>query len=604
MAESWLDYALNTAKNFPSSLGNQIVGMAKGIGHTIAHPLDTLGSFGELGGSAYEALHPTKGDTPQQHAVKTAAANAAWDQFVNKYATKDEQGNHHFDLHTLGQTIENDPASILSDAAMILPIGGGSLGLAGKMADVSGAARAAKALNTAGQYVTKAGIEANPLMVSGRAINATSKLPVINKITSFAQKLPTEIQSGATGVPAPLLKAAKTAASAPATGSETPAQIFKRFQSGQGSADEIFNATNKGLNAIRAKASADYLAGRQGLLNQPVDMTPIWQAYNAARTEVNKGSTLGFPKAKAALDDAENLLMDVATNPDPAARNVENMDMLKRQIWDLRDQHPNPTAQQYMNNIYHGTKAAIAGVDPAYADLMENYQASLAHMNDLQKALRGTANTSPSQVLTKQMRSIKTPNGADLFSELSQAEPSLPFMLAGEATRSWTPSGLGPTLSERLGELGSLAGAIAYDPKMLGLIPLQRTLQSPRAMGNLNYAAGKVAKTLPSSVAIPTTANLAGQFQKTQDVKPLSAEEFGVSEPVSDALSIDDFQPIEAVEREAHASGGKVGHQHLVDRLMKLANKAKHDVDASSKPLLQADDSSIAHALAVANRSI
>lgn len=50
--------------------------------------------------------------------------------------------------------------------------------------------------------------------------------------------------------------------------------------------------------------------------------------------------------------------------------------------------------------------------------------------------------------------------------------------------------------------------------------------------------------------------------------------------------------------------GGKVGHQHLVDRLMKLANKAKRDVDQASKPLLQADDSSIAHALAVANRGI
>lgn len=602
MAE-WYDHVLNTAKNFPSSWLNQTIGMAKGIGHIAAHPLETLGGIGELGGSAYEAAIPSKGDTPQQHAQKTAVANAAWDNFVKKYATKDDQGNHHFDWNTVGHTIENDPAAVLSDASMVLPVAGEGVGLAGKGAEALGAANIGNALKTAGAYTAKAGIEANPLMVAARGIKLASKAPGIKQVGDFVKKLPLEIQSGATGVPSPLLQAARNAPSAVATGAETPAQIFKRFQSGNGSADEIFNATNKGLNTIRAKASADYLAGRQGLLNHPVDMSPIWKSLNDAQAEVSKGSALGFPKAKSALDDAQNLIMDVATNPDPAARNVENMDMLKRQIWDLRDQHPNPTAQQYMNNIYHGTKEAISNVDPAYADLMDNYQSGLANISDLQKTLKGTPKATASQVLTKQLRALKTPTGSDLFSQLSTEAPNLPYMLAGEATRSWRPSSWGPSLAENLGTLGAVtSAAVAQDLKLLALAPAQWTLQSPRAMANLNYAAGKVGKAIPSSVGIPTAANLAGQLQKQQDTKPLSPDDFGATEPADAPIGADDFQPVEQVE--AHAAGGKVGHQHLVDRLMKLAEDAKKLTDADTKPLLKSDDSAIAHALAVAQKAI
>lgn len=52
------------------------------------------------------------------------------------------------------------------------------------------------------------------------------------------------------------------------------------------------------------------------------------------------------------------------------------------------------------------------------------------------------------------------------------------------------------------------------------------------------------------------------------------------------------------------ASGGKVGHEHLVQRLMKLAEDAKRQTDAATKPLLQQSDNNIAHALAVAQKAI
>ena len=50
--------------------------------------------------------------------------------------------------------------------------------------------------------------------------------------------------------------------------------------------------------------------------------------------------------------------------------------------------------------------------------------------------------------------------------------------------------------------------------------------------------------------------------------------------------------------------GGKVGHQHLVDRLMRLAERAKKEVNKGTEPLLNANDTAVAKALAVANKHI
>jgi hypothetical protein len=61
-----------------------------------------------------------------------------------------------------------------------------------------------------------------------------------------------------------------------------------------------------------------------------------------------------------------------------------------------------------------------------------------------------------------------------------------------------------------------------------------------------------------------------------------------------------------SVGRIGRASGGKVKKnvQHLVDRLMNLAEQAKRSTDNNTKPLLDAPDASIVKALRVANEAI
>lgn len=56
--------------------------------------------------------------------------------------------------------------------------------------------------------------------------------------------------------------------------------------------------------------------------------------------------------------------------------------------------------------------------------------------------------------------------------------------------------------------------------------------------------------------------------------------------------------------RPGRASGGKVGHEHLVNRLMKACASAKKDEDGSTKALLDAPDEHIVKALDVAQRAL
>ena len=57
-------------------------------------------------------------------------------------------------------------------------------------------------------------------------------------------------------------------------------------------------------------------------------------------------------------------------------------------------------------------------------------------------------------------------------------------------------------------------------------------------------------------------------------------------------------------DREQRASGGKVGHAHLVSRLMKLAEHAKKSSNKATEPLLNASDDHVVKALDVAQRAI
>ena len=56
--------------------------------------------------------------------------------------------------------------------------------------------------------------------------------------------------------------------------------------------------------------------------------------------------------------------------------------------------------------------------------------------------------------------------------------------------------------------------------------------------------------------------------------------------------------------RPGRASGGKVGHAHLVSRLMKLAEHAKKSSNKATEPLLNASDDHVVKALDVAQRAI
>lgn len=70
------------------------------------------------------------------------------------------------------------------------------------------------------------------------------------------------------------------------------------------------------------------------------------------------------------------------------------------------------------------------------------------------------------------------------------------------------------------------------------------------------------------------------------------------------AAAANDIDESAAAQRGLHARGGRVGHQHLVDRLFRHIERAKREEKAHTSSLLNQPDTAIAKALNVAQRAI
>lgn len=605
---------VTTAKNIIPDTAHVVKDMVTGTAHVIAHPINTLGGLGQLGGSAYEAAFPTKGLSPAQHAQRVAPIKAAWGTVADPWSTVDPvTGQRHWDSAKAHETITQHPGTALLDLATVLPMGGGALKGLGAAADLAGAEKTADFLGTTGNVLSTVGNAANPVALAGKTVGAP---------LSLARHY-WELQSG---VPATFMQEAERAGRA---GGQTEAD-FNKFRFGQGMPQDIHRKAIGAIQAIKKDASDNYLQGRAGVANQPVDMTPIFQSLQDQRARLGKGASLGFTKAKSALDDAENLVFDVAINPDPAARTIDNIDTLKQQLYDLHDSHTNNQASNVINSVYHATRNAMSNVDPNYTDLMENYQTHLNNLNDLQKTLGASAKVNPTTAVTRMLRQMRNPMGQSLVRQLAEKEPSLLPMLAGASMQS----AVAPTLMEKLGAIGTIGGGVAGaittgNPYLLVPPAVSAVAQSPRLAGALNYNLGRlqrlsdvtgVTPVLKAADALtpdlPQAMAIAGEGERIKQQQPQKVEDIFKPEFYSgdstDQPSVQGAAPMNyediygnsTEDRQGHKDGGSVGHQHLVDRLMSLAHKAKRETDQATKPLLKADDSSIAQALAVANRGI
>lgn len=657
--QSWYDTLKGAAHTIVPSSIDAIKNMARGVIQAGAHPVQTEESVGKvldgIGSKAYYAMglnHVLPRNDTQEERYKTEkAADDAWNNIAKSYSTIDPKtGQRHLDMATFKNTLATNPAQILTDAATVLPAVGeaGLVGRVGKLVGAAGdtaeaagatgpalaAARAAQnGMGTAGKIISKAGDVANPIY---------APLALAKRIASGASKIPVAYQGAITGVPINALKtafAAGKAGSAPLAGSETAGQIFKRFASGNGTTDEIQAAAARALNAKRKEVSDAYTQGKAGLANAPVDLQPAFDALNSSEHELHRGSSMGYEDAKKAISGdmsdpnkpivgARQLIEDVATNPDPGALSIDNVDALKRQIWDLKNSAGNAVAKQHLGGVYNGIKDAITATDPEYANLMDQYQIDTGNIQDLTKSLGLGQKTANSVALGKQMRAAGKPAGSDLLSQLAEKEPGLPYMLAGQAARESLPGHFG-----KIENLASgLAAAYSGQPLAMGAAAVNALASSPKVSLGTNYALGKIAGSASPLGALGGGAGgaelgtaLAGQLSREEDNKEVPIEDTGetpkiytgndVPAPTDDApddgeqslnsifgsqdAPVDDATPL------PRATGGAVSDiEHLVHRLMTRAQKEKKASGKETEAFLSLPDHTVAKALAISNRAM
>lgn len=457
---SWAETGKLAAKNLAPSLletGKSVVHAATHLPETAAGLWTLAKGFGSQAAGA-AGLH----QDPEEKAQTEAMARALEHHYAATYGS----------VKGFKRAASSDPAAILMDAATFVPgVGAG--------AKVAGLTKTAAVLGKVGSAI-------DPIANAVRVAKVPLKVaaPVARSASSFMS-----------GVPASLIKVAGEAGA-----SRNPAAraAFQRFYTGQGDSTEFLQTAQSALAKVRAKASEDYLAKKATLRTAQPSFKPIDDALAAAGAETLRGGVnVGqFKGANAALDDADALVNGWKVAPDPSFRTVEGFDNLKQAIWDLRSDHGNDVAQRHLGAIYNATKDTISALDPDYAKLMEQYQASRANLTDLQKTLVGAGrNPAATAALAKSLRAVKTGAGKNLLAQLTEHEPTLPYMLAGDALHPWSARGASALLEKGALPFALLSGAVTHDPVIGGLqLAGQLAGQSPKVAGGVSYLAGALGR--------------------------------------------------------------------------------------------------------------
>ena len=489
-------------------------GQAAGsIWNAVTHPGQTLQALGQVATGAGSQLAGTVGvqQDPAQKAKNEALVKALEQHYTNVYGS----------VKGFKQGLATDPTGVLMDASMIADPAAGVLGKVGEAGKLGALSDAAGAASKVLPYVNPVHSALALARVPGKALSAVGR--GVGSVTS--------------GVP---LSALKIATQIGHDSDPVAQAAFTRFATGQGDATEIQQAGQKALAGIKQAASNQYLEGKSQLLNEPVPLSGTYDALDKAEQELGMGATSGFPDAKKAIAAARGLADEFANKTDPADQNVAQADALKKQMWDLKNQFSNPTAQQYLGQIYNGVKSDISAVDPNYAKLMETYQEGLGNINDLTKTLGLGNKAAATTALTKQLRMLKTGTGSNLLQQIFDTAPELRGALAGAAVQPWS-RGIN-SLWEGLagGSLGTLlahpAGAMAAVPGMAA----GWAASSPRIVGSSANLLGKLSGAFdsvgnPIGQAITKGAYYGSRPNDIQSASP-AAPTAPVSTPTADPV--------------------------------------------------------------------
>jgi hypothetical protein len=378
--------------------------------------------------------------------------------------------NRYGGVENAKETFATDPAGFLADAATILTGGGAAV------RQIPGAAKVGKAVERAGAAI-------DPLNVATKAVKGGGKAAAVG--LGFTTGAGT--------------RAVEEAAKAGYRGGEQ-GQAFVGQMRGTAPVTDVVETIKPAIASLREQRSKAY---REGMAGVTKDKSVL--KFNDIDNAINKVKGRGYfegkskdPAAASAWQELKTVVDDWKSGDPATYHTVEGVDALKQAVGSIRDSLPyNTPARNAANEVYSAIRGEITRQAPDYARVMSEYETA----SDLLNEISTTLSQNPKASIDTQVRKLQSilRNNANTnygrrveLGEMlaDQGASNLFPQLAGQAMSSFSPRGLSGALAGA-GALYSTVPNLAQGLTPTGALQLAST--SPRAVGEMTYAAGQMA---------------------------------------------------------------------------------------------------------------
>lgn len=434
--------------NFPRSAYE----LGKSTFEAVTSPIETGKAVVDLGNSVLGKMGVT--DASPEMADR-----------VGKFYT-----NRYGGVENAKETFATDPAGFLADAATILTGGGAAV------RQIPGAAKV-------GKTVERAGAAIDPLNVATKAVKGGGKVAAAG--LGFTTGAGT--------------RAVEEAAKAGYRGGEQ-GQAFVGQMRGTAPVTDVVETIKPAIASLREQRSKAY---REGMAGVTKDKSVL--KFNDIDNAINKVKGRGYfegkskdPAAASAWQELKTVVDDWKSGDPATYHTVEGVDALKQAVGSIRDSLPyNTPARNAANEVYSAIRGEITRQAPDYARVMSEYETA----SDLLNEISTTLSQNPKASIDTQVRKLQSilRNNANTnygrrveLGEMlaDQGASNLFPQLAGQAMSSFSPRGLSGALAGA-GALYSTVPNLAQGLTPTGALQLAST--SPRAVGEMAYAAGQIA---------------------------------------------------------------------------------------------------------------
>jgi len=329
----------------------------------------------------------------------------------------------------------------------------------------------------------------------GGAIPAATGLvkPVVNTLGKGAS----EILGMTTGTSGDVIREAYKAG-------KKGTEEFVENMRGQAPVTDLLESAQSALSTMKQARKDAFKEGFDSTKKNQVflDFNPIEEKFKNTIKDLNYTGVGGVEvskvgkKTSSEIGEIQKLINEWKSKPE--VHTAEGLDALKRRIDDLWSNDMSKEAKSVLTQTRGAVKNTIVKQDKNYAKTMRDYEDSLSIEREIEKAL-GLGDKTAADTAIRKLQSLGRNNANTNYgyrqqlADVMRKETGVDLMptLAGQSLNTLVPRGLAGKLAGTFN-----LGAGAVNPALWATLPFQ----SPRAMGEAMYAAGKGSKLLEKTM--------------------------------------------------------------------------------------------------------